>query len=177
MRVQHLVIISCLVWGVQQAVNAVPKEPEEQRNPLGCRDMGYQYDLKVLKLFSGMAPEADADRQSLFFMYNRSAKPVHLYQMLDNQSSHSVFLNHTVPQKQWSALATGQKEMKYICTVDDPKSSSQYGKIIDCGDSIKVCEYARVKFGMNNRGNYWIVDGNTRNGAVNQVTWYGIIPR
>ena len=97
--------------------------------------------------------------------------------MLDNQSTHSVFLNHTVPQKQWSALATGQKEMKYICTVDDPKSSSKYGKIIDCADSIKVCEYARVKFGMNNRGNYWIVDGNTRNGAVNQVTWYGVIPR
>lgn len=161
---------------ISQMVFAVQKEPEDQRNPLGCRDMGYQYDLKVLKLFSGIAPEADADRQALFFMYNRTTKPVHLYQMLNKNATQSVFLNHTIPPKQWSALATGQKEMKYICTIDDPKSSS-YGKIVDCGDTLKVCEYARVKFGMNNRGNFWIVQGNTRNGAVNQVTWYGIIPR
>ena len=72
-------------------------------------------------------------------------------------------------------MLSSSERMKYICTVHDGKSS--HGRIVDCANSLKVCEYARVKYGMNNRGNYWLVQGNTRSGAIREVVYYGIIPR
>ena len=144
---------------------------EEERLPLGCRDVGYQYELKTLNLL----PKAAGEQQSLYFIYNRLPQSVNLYQMLKDDSTRSMYLNHVIKSRQWAVLSTSEKELKYICTVDDAKKS--YGKIIDCADTLKVCEYARVKYGMNNKGNYWLVNSNTRGGAVNEVIHYGIIPR
>ena len=171
-------ILKNKVWGIafvsiffmtSQQANAA--EEKEDKRPLGCRDVGYRYDLNTLALLA----EGTGDRQSLYFIYNSLNKPVNLYQMRHEESTHSTFLNHVIRAGQWGALATSEKELKYICTVDDPKSS--YGKIINCSEAVKVCEYARVKFGLNNKGNYWIVSSNSRNGAVRDVTYYGIIPR
>lgn len=146
-------------------------ETAEEKRPLGCKDVGYQFELNTLSLL----PEGTGDRQSLYFIYNSLNRPINLYQMRQEDSARSLFLNHVIRAGQWGALATSEKELKYICTVDDAKSS--YGKIVNCGESIKVCEYARVKFGLNNKGNYWIVSSNSRDGAVRDVTHYGIIPR
>lgn len=154
------------------AVAAENERPDITKNPLGCRNVGYQYKLNTLSLL----PEAEGDRQSLYFIFNRLGKTVTLYQMMQDESTRSVYLNHAIHGQQWAVLATSQKEMKYICTVEDPKSP-RYGKIVSCEDSIKVCEYARVKFGLNNRGNYWLVSSNSRGGAVGDVIRYGIIPR
>ena len=87
--------------------------------------------------------------------------------MLDEDSEYSTRMNHTIGPHQWAALATGESLVKFICTLGDGKAS--YGKIVDCAETIKVCEYVHVKFGLNNKGNFWIADGNTRNGAVNEV--------
>ncbi len=146
-------------------------EKKDDTPPLGCRDVGYKYQLKILELF----PEEAGEKQSLYFIFNALQKPINLYQMLKDDSTRSMFLNHVISARQWSVLSTSEKELKYICTVDDPKLS--YGKIVDCSQSLKVCEYARVKYGMNNKGNYWLVKSNTSGGAVNEVIHYGIIPR
>lgn len=153
------------------APNGKEKEKEDDKYPLGCRDVGYKFDLKVLNLL----PEEAGDRQSLYFIFNRLNKPVNLYQMLKNESTRSMYLNHVISPRQWAVLSTSEKNLKYICTIDDAKVS--YGKIVDCSDSLKVCEYARVKYGLNNQGNYWLVGSNTRGGAVSEVLHYGIIPR
>lgn len=142
----------------------------EEKNPLGCRDLGYEFKLKVLHL----QPAEVGATQSLYFIYNRSYKPISLYQMLKDESTQSMFLNHVIHARQWAVLSTSQKELKYICTVDDGKSN--YGKIVNCADNLKVCEYARVKYGLNNAGNFWLVDS-SRGGAVQEVLRYGIIPR
>jgi hypothetical protein len=147
------------------------KEGDVSKNPLGCRDVGYKFKLSVMSLL----PEAEGEKQSLYFIYNRTNKAVSLYQMLQDNSTRSMYLNHVVRPQQWAVLATTEKELKYICTVEDP--SSRYGKIVNCSDTLKVCEYARVKFGLNNKGNYWVVNSNTRGGAVGDVIRYGIIPR
>ena len=146
-------------------------EKADDKSPLGCRDVGYKFDLKVLKLY----PEEAGARQSLYFIFNNLPKDISLYQMLKKDSTRSMYLNHIIHARQWAVLSTSEKELKYICTVDDAKSS--YGKIVDCAESVKVCEYARVKYGMNNEGNYWLVSSNTSGGAVNEVLHYGIIPR
>ena len=148
------------------------KVDSEIRSPLGCKDVGYRFDLNVLELL----PQKIEDNQSLYFIYNKHNKPIDLYQMRpsESESSQTVFLNHTIPAGRWAVLSSSEK-MNYICTVHDGKLS--YGTIIDCQNGLKICEYARVKYGMNNRGNYWLSQGNSRDGAVREVIHYGIIPR
>ncbi len=142
----------------------------EIRSPLGCLDVGYGFDLNVLQI----KPRSEGDDQSLYFMYNKTNKSINLYQMRQSESSQSVYLNHVISPGRWAVLSSSEP-MKYICTVHDGKTS--HGRIVDCANSLKVCEYARVKYGMNNRGNYWLVGSTSRNGAVRSVVYYGIIPR
>ena len=146
-------------------------ENKDDKPPLGCRNVGYKFELKILDLL----PEDAGEKQSLYFVFNSLPQSVNLYQMLKDDSTRSLYLNHTVRSREWAVLSTSEKELKFICTVDDAKQS--YGKVVDCSESIKVCEYARVKYGMNNEGNYWLVNSNTSGGAVNEVLHYGIIPR
>lgn len=146
-------------------------DKDEGRNPLGCKDVGYTFELKTLHL---LPLEAGAT-QSMYFIYNKRDEKVTLFQMLNTEeSSRSMYLNHAITAKQWSVLSTTEKKMKYICTIPDNKSP--YGQIVDCADSLQVCEYTNVKFGLNNRGNYWLVNSNTKNGALREVVRYGIIP-
>ncbi len=148
----------------------IPKN-DESKSPLGCRDQGYQYKLNVLKIQT----QPDGDRQSLFFVFNRSNQPINLYQMLKTDSSRTMPLNHVVGPQQWSVLSTSEDELNYICAVGTTPDNR--GKIVNCADSVKVCEYARVKYGLNNRGNYWFSASTIRGQAVRDVLHYGIIPR
>ncbi len=147
------------------------RSKDPSKSPLGCKDAGYEYQLNVLNIKPGAAGE----QQSLYFIYNRLDKAVNLFQMLKDESTRSTYLNHVIRPQQWAVLSTNEKELKYICTVSGEKT--RYGKIISCGDSLKVCEYVRVKFGLNNKGNYWVVNSAARGSAVGDVVRYGIIPR
>jgi hypothetical protein len=157
----------------EEVLSLAPKAPIEDtaKSPLGCRDLGYRYDLNTLSI----QPHTATENQSLYFFYNQRSQPVRLYHMLGDKTARSTYLNHTIEPHQWAALATGLPELKYLCAVNADKDN--LGNMVNCQDSIKVCEFARVRFGLNNRGNYWIVKGNTRNGAVAEVVHYGIIPQ
>lgn len=149
----------------------VAPEKEDNRFPLGCRDMGYQHDLMVLKL----QPEASgAERQTMYFLFNDSNQPVNLHQVRDADSVYHVFLNHTINPKQWAVLSMSEPQVKFICA--NSAGKGKYGKVVDCARTLKVCEFNRVVFGLNNRGNFWIVKNNSRNGALRDVVRYGIIP-
>lgn len=146
------------------------EEKEDNRNPLGCKDVGYQYNLNTLQL---LARDAGMS-QSMYFLYNTSNQKVTLYQMRDEDSSRSMYLNHEIGAGEWAVLSTTDNKMKFICTA--PEANSRYGKIVNCSDNVRVCEYTNVKYGMNNRGNYWLVNSTTKNGAIREVVRYGIIP-
>jgi hypothetical protein len=165
-------IVSFTNLGMAQSAENFESEFKSKiRSPLGCKNVGYEYQLNVVNIL----PEDTGDRQSLYFIYNRLGKSINLHQMLKSSSTRSTYLNHVIRPHQWAVLATGEKEIKYICTVNGGKSS--FGKVVDCSDSLKICEYARVKFGLNNRGNYWLVKNASRGRAVGNVVRYGIIPR
>lgn len=161
-----IVLLSMITGGAYAAVDKSPG-----KSPLGCKDVGYRYKLKVLELL----PAEAGEKQSLYFIFNGLKEPINLYQMLKDDSTRSMHLNHVIQGQQWAVLSTSEEKLKYICTMPDSKQS--YGKIVDCAESLKVCEYARVKYGLNNKGNYWLVGSNTSGGAVNEVLHYGIIPR
>lgn len=169
-------ILSCIVVSSNLAIAESAEKYENEfkskiRSPLGCKDVGYQYQLNIVNI----QPADVGDRQSLYFVYNKLNSSINLYQMLKSNSTRSTYLNHTILPHSWAVLATGEKELKYICTVNGSKSS--YGKIINCSKGLKICEYARVKFGLNNKGNYWLVKSASRGRAVGDVVRYGIIPR
>jgi hypothetical protein len=155
-------------WAITKAEEQAAKE--EQRNPIGCQDLGYQFELKVLELI----PDAAGERNSIYFVLNTLSVPINLYNMRGDDSTTTMFLNNIIQPKQWGVLATNEKYLKYICTTNNGKP---YGKIVDCAESVRVCEFVKVRFGLNNRGNLWLVKSNTRNGAVSDVVHYGIIPQ
>ena len=143
----------------------------EDKNPLGCRDLGYHFILKTLDL-TPPEPEGIA---SLFFMFNKTSKPIQLSQMRPANDTEEMSINHIIPPQQWAVLAMDHQHVKYACRVSDGKSP--YGQIVDCATSLQICDFARVKFGLNNRGNFWMVKGNSKNGALQEVTNYGVIAR
>jgi hypothetical protein len=103
--------------------------------------------------------------------YEESLKVLSLFPGKEGALQSMYFFYNKRPD---TVLAVGEPQVKFICSLGDGKKD--YGQILDCAETIKVCEYVNVKFGLNNKGNYWIVESNTRNGAVNEVVHYGIIP-
>ncbi len=143
---------------------------DDNRAPLGCHDTGYKKELKILKLL----PSEAGEQNSMYFVHNKLPETVTLYHMKEGRNFFGIHLNHKILPDRWAVFSTNEKQVKFICTTKDKKLD--YGRVIDCKDALKVCEYTKVKFGLNNRGNLWIVNSNTRNGAVREVVRYGIIP-
>lgn len=146
-------------------------DKEDGKAPLGCINTGYRFDLRTLHLMPGI----DGEKQAMYFLYNNSNQTVNLFQMRNEESSRSTYMNHSVGSHQWAVLSTSEKEVKFVCTV--PKAKSEYGEMVDCGENLKVCEFAKVRYGLNNRGNYWLVNSGTKKGAIREVVHYGIIPQ
>lgn len=166
-KIRFIFLFICLTLVMKAGLAT---EVEDGKAPLGCYNSGYKFDLKILQLFPGESQ----DSQSMYFLYNNLTRPLNLYQMHSDDSSGNTYLNHIINPRQWAVLSTNEKQVKFICTVPDAKSP--YGSMVDCRDSMQVCEYTNVRYGLNNRGNYWIVNSNTKNGALREVVHYGIIP-
>jgi hypothetical protein len=164
------ILVSCLAIGHASAAVEEDLEMEDNKPPIGCHNKGYQFDLTTLQLLPGN----HSDNQSMYFLFNDLNQPVNLFQMRNEESSRSVYLNHGIGAHEWAVLSTNEKQIKFICTVYSKKY--HYGQIIDCSRSLRVCEYSNVRYGLNNRGNYWLLNSSTRNSAVSAVVNYGIIP-
>ncbi len=146
------------------------KEKDDNRPPIGCRESGYKFELQAMHLFPGESGE----NQSMYLLHNQTGQSITLYQMRNEESSRSLFLNHAIGPHEWGILSTGEKKVKFICTI--PNKKTEYGQVVDCETSFKICEYTNVRYGLNNRGNFWLFNSSTRNGAVSAIVNYGIIP-
>lgn len=183
-KVSQICLLSLLALGVAQAASkknaedsmeiekkeVSVKDKDEGRPPIGCKDAGYEFKLQTLQL----RPGENGLNLSLYFLFNHTNQPITLYQMRDEESSRSLYLNHIIGAHEWGIFSTGEKKVKFICTA--PNKKLNYGQVIDCAQSLRVCEYTNVRYGLNNRGNFWLANSSTRNGAVNAVVYYGIIP-
>ena len=162
------ILVLLLILGMSPVFSAMERE---DKYPLGCRDLGYQFTLKTLDL---VPPEPEGT-PSLYFIFNQTAKPLLLSQMRAQNDTDAMSINHVIPPQKWAVLAMDHQHVKYACSAVDGKTT--YGQIVDCSQALKVCDFARVKYGMNNRGNFWMVAGNSKNGALREVTVYGVIAR
>ncbi|CDZ76965.1 hypothetical protein BN59_01244 [Legionella massiliensis] len=168
-------LLSLLALGVANAavenLEKKDKEKDDNKPPIGCRNVGYKFELETLHLLPG---ENDGDSQSMFVVHNLLTQPVNLFQMRSDESSRSTYLNHVLGAREWGVLSTSEKLVRFICTVADKKSL--YGKVVDCSQSLQVCEYTNVRYGLNNRGNFWLANSSTKGGASSAIVHYGIIP-
>lgn len=166
-------LMSCYVETLAAAsTKNIKSEVPDLKNPLGCKDVGYRFILNTVQFL----PDEVGERNSLYFVYNKNNDYLRMYQMRkDGESVGSTYINHAIPPHSWAVLSTSEPIMNYLCAIETQKSS--YGKIVSCKEQVRVCEYTNVKFGLNTRGNYWLVKGNTSGGAIQEVLSYGIIPR
>ncbi|MCX7115318.1 MAG: endopeptidase IV [Gammaproteobacteria bacterium] len=166
---KKLISLLLILMGTLPTHVLLAKENEDNF-PTECKTAGYHFKMKTVEL----APDQSTQKQAMYFFHNTGSEDLQLYQMRGKDSSRSLYLNHTIHPNQWAVLATSEKVTRYICTHPAPKLTQ--GKIVDCADSVKICQFTHVRFGMNNKGNYWIVDNTDKNSALRGIVHYGIIP-
>jgi len=165
-------LIAMIALGMSVAVEARRTKKPLNTFPPNCNKVGYEYKFKQLVLY----PEKAGHTLSMYFMFNKSDWPVTLYQTRGDEDAYSSHLINTIQPKRWAALSLDTSHMKFICTKGDGRK--HYGRITDCEELLKVCEYDNVLFGVNNRGNYWAVTSSSRNTAVRTVVRkHGILLR
>lgn len=170
-NLSQAILLSFFALGVANAaVEQGGKDKDDNRPPIGCRDVGYKFELETLHL----VPGEQGDNQSMYVIHNLTNQAVNLFQMRSDESSRSTYLNHVLGAREWGVLSTSEKLVRFICTVSDKKSP--YGQVVDCSQSLQICEYTNVRYGLNNRGNYWLANSSTKGGAASSVVHYGIIP-
>lgn len=166
---QNLFVTSLFFFVAKSGFGLSP-DLDNSKNPPGCQDVGYRFDLKVLQFL----PDAAGKRQSMYLLFNKGGHAINLYHMRSEHGTRNLYLNHAIKQGQWAVFSTSEHDLKFICTTSD--KSMREGRIIDCQDTLRVCELTNVKYGLNNRGNYWLVNSDSKNGALRAVVRYGIIP-
>ena len=137
--------------------------------PRGCHNEGYSFNDKTLNLF----PAKKGNNDSVYFIYNRSNSTVSLYQLKNANEHMGLNINNKIRANQWGVYSSDETNVRFACT----KPSHQYphGKLVDCGQNLKVCEYTNVKYGLNNRGNYWMARSASKNSAIRRAMKIGVL--
>ena len=168
LKVKHIMIYSLLATGIVVSTQVLSKA-KALRYPVRCEQSGYQFRYYTLMLI----PTTQQRTRAVYFIYNKSNRPVTLLQSRSGDDVYVMHINNTIKPKQWGTFATSEKEIKFICTKDNKRGL--HNKVIDCSKVLKACEYPSVKFGDNNRGNYWVVESNSRRGALRATNYNGIL--
>lgn len=160
MMIRLMVLLFCLI------LQAYADADEESRRPYACKNVGYRFFMNTLEL----QPRSEGDKESLYFFYNQSDEPLLLYHLLGQKAYTQTFLNQQLAPKQWAALILGEKKVRFLCAQGDDRH------IVSCPSNLTVCEFAKTRFGINNRGHFWLVIAASKEQAIRQVEHYGIVP-
>lgn len=156
--IRIIVLVCCLILQAHA--------DEESQRPRACKNVGYHFFMSTLEL----QPRAEGDKESLYFFYNQNDEPITLRHLLGSKAYTQTFLNHTLEPKQWAALILGEKKVRFVCV------QGAENRLISCPENLTVCEFAKTRFGINNRGHFWLVNAASKEQAIRQVERYGIVP-
>ena len=137
--------------------------------PRGCHDDGYDYHHKALTLLPAKAGNND----SVYFVYNRSDSTINLYQLKAANEHMGLNINNKIRPYSWGVYSSDESLVRFACT--KPSALYDHGKLVDCKSALKVCEYIHVKYGLNNRGNYWMSRSSSKNSALRRVNRIGVL--
>lgn len=137
--------------------------------PRGCHDEGYSFTHKSLTLMPSKAGKND----SVYFIYNNSEQTLNLFQLKSEKENMGLNINNKIEPFHWGVYSTDESLVRFACSVPSPVYD--HGQLINCQKALNVCEYTNVKYGLNNRGNYWMSRSNTKNGALKRVNRLGVL--
>lgn len=116
--------------------------------PRGCESTGYVFNNNLLVL-------NQAGKQRLFLIQNSGDRTITIKHKTLKPVFMGVGYNSSINIKKWSALATDEKDMHFIC-IDKVSNHN-----IPCETILSVCQYPHVKFALSNRGIYWVSKNKT----------------
>jgi hypothetical protein len=139
------------------------------RLPKGCMNEGFEFKYNMTYLHPSQAGNYD----SVYFFFNDSNQAINLLQAKKVGEYHVTELNNRIHARQWGVYSTDEDNVKFICTTSSSKF--RHGDIVDCEKHLKICEFSDVLYGLNNRGNFWMVNSTSRNSAVRGAIRYGVL--
>ena len=137
--------------------------------PRGCHNEGYTYHHKALTLLPAKAGNSD----SVYFIYNKSPSTVNLYQLKTADEHMGININNKIRPYSWGVYSSNESMVKFACST--PSDKYDHGKLVGCQQTLKVCEYTNVKYGLNNRGNYWMSRSDTKSNSLRRVNKIGVL--
>lgn len=138
--------------------------------PTGCKLVGYGFSNGVLVLTP--YHKNIEQKQVVYFIQNTSKQEILFSDLRDPSAPYIMHHNNTLKPDQWAVFAA-DKITKFICSNNNKTPNLQ--SIVDCENTVKVCEYANVKFALNNRGNYWATTNLSMSGAVTEIIQQGVL--
>jgi len=138
--------------------------------PTGCKQVGFGFSNGVLVLEP--YHKNIEQKQVVYFIQNTSKQEILFSDQQDPDAPYIMHHNNTLKPDQWAVFAA-DKITRFICSNNNKIQTLQ--SIVDCENTIKVCEYANVKFALNNRGNYWAATNLSMSGAVTEIIHQGVL--
>ncbi len=169
---KHLVLLTMtLALAINISFAAKKEKKDVKPYPTGCQVSGFEFKHGALLL------KADTKEtpQAIFFIHNISKYNIKFHQSRTGNEPYVIHSNQKLKVNQWAAYATDKKITKFVCTSYDNKKTN--GKVLDCEKALKICQYPKVEFAVNNRGNYWATTNRTKNSAVRAVIRQGTLLR
>lgn len=139
--------------------------------PKGCHNEGYTFNNFALTLM----PSKVGNNDSVYFIYNNSSATISLYQLKSAKENMGININNKIRPYDWGVYSSDEPLVRFACTI--PSAEYEHGKLINCKGHLEVCEYTNAKYGVNNRGNYWMTRSSSRNDALRRVNQLGILLR
>ncbi len=137
--------------------------------PRGCHDEGYDFYHKTLTLL----PSKAGNNDSVYFVYNKTGTTVNLYQLKTASEHMGLNINNKIRPYSWGVYSSDESLVRFACS--KPSATYNHGQLVDCQSALKVCEYTHVKYGLNNRGNYWMSRSSSKNSALRRVNRIGVL--
>lgn len=115
--------------------------------PRGCEVTGYGFSQPFLVL-------NEKGQQAFYLLQNRTSYTIEL----EHYETHKeVFMSPSlatqVAANHWAAFASDVDNFYFKCY---RKINNETRTLIDCRDTLEVCQYPRAKFALSNMGNYWV---------------------
>ena len=137
--------------------------------PRGCLQEGFTFHHRALTLLPAKAGSQD----SVYFMYNKSNRPINLYQLKGANEHMGLNINNQIKPHQWGVYSSDEDQVRFACSV--PSTKYKKGELVDCQERISLCEFTKVKYGLNNRGNYWMASSTSKSGAIRRSIIIGVL--
>ena len=137
----------------------------ESQFPLGCKISGFGFkDGKLV-----LKQETAQATQTVYFIHNMAEHAVHLHYIKDPHAFMSPSWSTDISGDNWSAFAPDKDGVTFRCKSNDSK--------IDCQEKLEVCQFAKAKFALSNKGDYWVASNKTQDAVVHAAVQKGILLR